>query len=195
MISTILQIIRLLGVLRTESIKLKGRGPRKTLRKAGKAEIERGDFRFRANVNKSPEVRQSRDYSGNIRVQFDQTIENGWRNSSERQFCHVRRNSKGQVSESSTLCPLLHCPLSGSSAKLMSLNGYLKGYSYPKVSILIIKVYSSFYSYYFLIVNQWWEEEKMSIVFMARQNYHQLHIIFTLSSLKIRNAFGASTTQ
>lgn len=137
MISTILQIIRLLGVLRTESIKLKGRVPRKTLRKAGKAEIERGDFRFRANVNKSPEVRQSRDYSGNIRVQFDQTIENGWRNSSERQFCHVRRNSKGQVSESSTLCPLLHCPLSGSSAKLMSLNGYLKGYSYPKVSILI----------------------------------------------------------
>lgn len=151
MISTIIQIIRLLRVLRTESIKLKGRVPRKTLRKAGKAEIEKEDLTFWANVNKSPWVRQSRDYFGNMRVQFDQSTENVWRNSSERQVSLVRRNSKGRASESSTLCPLLHCPLSGSSAKLTSLNAYLKGYSYPKVSILIIKVYSSFYSYcYFL---------------------------------------------
>lgn len=33
---------------------MKGRGSGKTLRKARKAEIEKGDFRFRANVNKPP---------------------------------------------------------------------------------------------------------------------------------------------
>lgn len=76
MISTILQIVRLLRVLRTESIKLKGSVPRKILRKAGKAEIEKEDFTFWANVNKSPWVRQSRDYFGNMRVQFDQSTEN-----------------------------------------------------------------------------------------------------------------------
>lgn len=58
MTSTALQILRALGILRrTESIWMKGRGSGKTLGKAGKAEIEKGGFRFRANVNKPPWIR------------------------------------------------------------------------------------------------------------------------------------------
>lgn len=50
---------------------VEGKGIWKNFKTIRKIEMEKGDFRFRANVNTPLWIRSSRNCSGNVRVQFD----------------------------------------------------------------------------------------------------------------------------
>lgn len=147
MISTVLQMIRVLGVLRTELIWSKGRRSGKTWRKVRKAEIEKGDLRFRANVNRHLWVRQSRKCSGNMRAQFYQSSDDIWRNSKTEDCGMWEGTLKARRQSPAPPAHAYIVTLSGSSVKLTSLNDHLKACSYTKRSILITKVFLSFCSY------------------------------------------------